>query len=289
MDAFTREYIGLAAETMESMHAGVDWISCTLGSEAKLRWEWANTCVECLMEISREGHKIGDFGVNGYRGVMVGGSFVGNREDSTYCQIAGRYADTYLERIMRPDVHVSRLDVAVTVQFRTMPNRLGELSYGLAVEADRDQSPSRHRKIWFMSGSDHGYTLYIGSPSSEQRGRMYNKEVQSGVPEYSRSWRYEVVYKNDLATNAYNIIGGTPQIERPGVCADIVEVWYRRRGVVCPWSHKNDISIKPQIAENPSDAQRKLKWLQKQVRPAVQWLIENNYREDALDALGIGE
>jgi len=274
---------------VDTVRAGVDWISCTLGSEAPMRWEWANECTEVLIEISKKGHKIGDWGINGYRGVLAGGSFVGNREDSTYCQLSGHYASDYLDRIMRHDLHISRLDLAVTVQFRTMPKRLGALAFAMAQEADRDISPSRRRKIWYMSGSDGGYTLYIGAPTSDQRGRLYNKEVQSGTPEYARSWRYETVYRNDRAMAVFKVLFEAQQSDREGICGDLVEVWYKSRGVHCPWTTATNIIILPQIAENPSDATKKLKWLGKQVRPALDWLIENGYRKEALQELGIGE
>src|SRR5882757_1360596 len=142
-----RRYNRLLSHQVTELHAGVDWISCTLGSEAPMRWEWANTCTNCLLEIANEGNKIGDSGINGYRGVQVGGSFVGNREDSTYCQISGRHADTFLDRIMRRDLHISRIDLAVTVKFRTMPRHLGEVAYCTADEAYRSLSSSRRRKL----------------------------------------------------------------------------------------------------------------------------------------------
>jgi len=241
-----------------------------------------------LLEIANEGNKIGDSGINGYRGVQVGGSFVGNREDSTYCQISGRHADTFLDRIMRRDLHISRIDLAVTVKFRTMPRHLGEVAYCTADEAYRSLSSSRRRKLWYMSGSDQGYTLYIGSTSSEQRGRLYNKEIQSGTPEYEKSWRYETVYRNARAMAVYEELLTNKQHERPIICSAMVASWWKNRGVYIPWYYNADITIQPQIAEKPSDAANKLVWLAKQVRPALAWLIEHNYLQEALDALGIG-
>jgi len=273
----------------QEVRAGVDWISCSLPADAPYRWEWANECIDCLIDISKQGHAIGDSGHMGYRGVQVGGSFVGNREDSSYCQLAGRFADVYLDRIARADLHISRIDLAVTVQFRLMPRQLGAVAYGVALEADENLSSSRRRRLWYMSGNDGGYTLYIGAPSSDQRGRLYNKEVQSATPEYARSWRYETVYRNTRAMAAFEELLETKGDERAARCGDLVGLWYQNRGVFCPWFTTTHSPIRPLQAENPSDAAKKIKWLQTQVAPALRWLIEHNYRDEALTALGLAE
>jgi len=241
------------------------------------------------MEIANEGNKIADSGINGYRGVQVGGSFVGNREDSTYCQISGRHADTFLERIMRRDLHISRMDLAVTVKFRVMPKNLGSVAYHTANEADRSLSRARGRKVWYMTGNDQGYTLYIGSTSSDQRGRLYNKEIQSGTPEYEKSWRYETVYRNARAMAVYEELLTNKQHERTIICSSMVAAWWQNRGVYIPWNYNQDITIQPQIAEKPSDALKRLVWLATQVKPAIKWLVEKGYREETLTALGLGE
>src|SRR5258707_7953735 len=184
---------------VETVRAGVDWISCTLGDGRPMRWEWSNDCIEILLEIAGDEHKIVQTSINGYKGIKVGGSFAGSREDGSYIQISGKWADQYIKRIARRDLHVSRIDLAVTVQFQVMPSDLGWLALSAADEADRSLPAGRHRKIWYMYGTDKGFTLYIGSPTSDQRSRLYNKEVQNGTNEYARSWRYEVVYKNARA------------------------------------------------------------------------------------------
>jgi Replication initiation factor len=286
--AVVRRYHKAVTRRVENVHAGIDWISCSLGKAAPLRWEWAMECKKVIVEIAEDGHKIEETGINGYRGIKAGGSLCGDRDDGSYCQLTGMRADKYLSRIMRSDIHVSRLDVAVTVQFRTMPRCLGRVAYSAADEADRSLSGKRRRKIWEMKGTDGGHTVYIGSPSSDQRARMYNKEVQSGTPEYARSWRYEVEYRNDYASSLYAQLRRIAIEERPIWCAAVVAAWYRTRGVFIPWQWNADVVIVPQVAVKPSDAEKKLLWLSSQVAPALRWLIENNYGAEAYEALGIG-
>jgi DNA relaxase NicK len=284
----TERYAAIELE-VETVRAGVDWLSCTLGIDAVMHWEWVKECTDVIFEIASDGHKLEATQLNGYRGIKAGGSMCGSRDDGSYLQLSGRRADEYLSRIGRRDLHISRLDVAVTVQFQVMPSDLGVLALSAANEADRSLSTSRHRKIWYMSGNDQGFTLYIGSPTSEQRGRLYNKEVQSGTPEYARSWRYEVVYKNTRAMAIYAYLSAAEFKQNSSICSDLVGNWYQGRGVFCPWRTLDSSAILPQVAEKPSDATKKIAWLSNQVRPALAWLIEHNYRDEALSALGLGE
>lgn len=288
-DEAIQRYYERVNDEVIAVRAGVDWISCTLDRDAPLCQAWVKSCHDALLDIAAEGHQIGDFGINGYRGVMVGGSFIGQREDGFFCQFSGRHADVYLGIIMRDDIHVSRIDLAVTVQFRVMPTSLGATSFAMAVEADRGLASSRRRKLWYMSGSDGGYTCYIGSPSSDQRGRMYNKEVQSGIPEYERTWRYETVYRNARAMAIAETLRENAIDDRYAICSFLVGKWYKSRGVRVPWETTADYAVLPQIAEKPSDATKKLAWLAKQVKPAVLWLIEHGYGGEVKNALGMGD
>jgi len=275
---------------VEEVHAGIDWISCSLPTDARNREVWLAEAFDCLAILADEGHAVQNFGLMGYKGLKVGGSFVGRREDSVYCQLAGVAASDHFARIARSDLHISRLDLAVTVRYVTMPNTLGEAAYNAAVEADRSRlGAARRRKIWYMSGSDGGYTLYVGSPSSEERGRLYNKEVQNETPEYARCWRYEVVYRNDRAMAVFEALFTTKELFRPTMCSSLVGAWYQTRGIVCDWLSTPHHSIRPIQKGLPTDAEKKIKWLKTQVKPSILWLIEHNYREEMLDAIGIPE
>lgn len=276
--------------TVEEVRAGIDWLSCSLADDARDKEVWLHECFNCLAELADEGHQVQNFGLMGYRGLKVGGSFVGRREDSVYCQLAGAAAGRFFGQIARGDLHISRLDLAVTVRFVAMPNQLGAASYDAAIEADRRRAGTyRRRKVWFMSGNDGGYTLYIGAPTSDERGRLYNKEVQNETPEYARCWRYETVYRNDRAMAVFEALSTTKELFRPTLCCSLVGAWYQSRGVLCPWISAPYQNIRAILKALPSDAEKKVKWLQTQVKPSILWLIEHNYREEMLTALGLSE
>lgn len=275
---------------IEDIHAGVDWISCTLHSEAKNRWLWANSCVGVVLDVAKQGYDVRESGLQGYRGIAAGGCFAGDREDGSYLQLSGAHAQTYLHRILRTDLHVSRIDLAVTCRFAVMPKSLGADAQAMASKAGGSSNDTkRARKVYYMSGSDGGYTLYIGAPSSSQRGRLYNKEVQSDNPDYERCWRYEVVFKNALAMGILREISKTQEQQVSAYCAAVVRGWYVLRGVQTAWNAVNDDYVLPIIKNTPSDAAKKLQWLETQVRPALRWLIEHGYSQDAANALGVDD
>lgn len=273
---------------IEHLYAGADWLSCTLPLGAAGYWSWCDTGRRLIERIAGEGYELQARSMNGYRGLGAGGSFFGHRDDGAYLQLSGHYAGDHLDAVYRDDLHTSRLDVQVTVRYVTMPSDLGVSVYRAAVDANENIPSSRRRRVWYMSGSDGGYTVYIGAPTSEQRGKVYNKEVQSEQPEYSRCWRYEVTYKNAYATQWLAIIfeanGG-----RARLCAQAVSNWFLGRGVACYW-WSNDAPIpQPLIKEAPSDADGRLRWLRMQVRPALHWLIANGSERQAMVALGLLE
>lgn len=275
---------------LDEVRAGIDWISCSLVEDAKGIGHWAAECLDIIGAIGDEGHAVQPFGLNGYRGVKAGGSFYGKREDGRYMQLSGAHAQQFYRRIMRPDLHVSRLDLAVTVKFKSMPGQLGEDAYNAAVEAVRSsQSSNRHRKVWYMAGADGGYTLYIGSPNSDQRARIYNKEVQSEEASFSRCWRYEVVLRNDLASKQFESLCAVHEVYTPIVVSSCVWSWLLVRGLDVPWAGDTNDTILPVEKKPPSDAQKKLQWLTKQVKPAVKWLIEHGYADMVYNALGLPE
>ena len=288
MTSEMNDYIDWLRPTVEEVRAGIDWISASLRAEAPDRWVWANSCAQVVMAIAENGYAVSDRGLLGYRGIAAGNCFAGNREDGSYVQLSGAHAQTHLAAILRGDLHVSRVDLAVTVRFRVMPSALGEVLHRAAVEAVQSHTHQlRRRRIYYMSGNDGGYTLYIGSPASEQRARIYNKEIQSDTPEYERCWRFEVVYKNELAMEILEQVSAMPINHVPQLCSVLVWQWCALRGIPCPWNAAGDDYVLPISKTTPSDAAKKLQWVAKQVRPAVRWLIENGYRADLLDALGL--
>jgi hypothetical protein len=275
-----------ARSNVEAVYAGVDWISASLPHGEAGEWVWSDRCRKAVEIIAGLGYDLEARTLNGYRGLMAGGCFVGSRDDGQYVQFSGHFANDMFESVYRPDLHISRLDVQVTVRFRHMPAGLGREEYSAAVSANKELPSNKRRSLWYISGEDGGYTAYIGAASSDHRARIYNKEVQSEKPEYARTWRYEVVLRNDYATAWAERIYDE-QLQRAKLCARMAVVWLTGHGVKCTWFKVKTTEVLPLIQSRPSDADNKLRWLTEQVRPAYNWLVFRGYEREAREALGL--
>jgi len=272
--------------TVEAVRAGVDWLTLTLPKSAVRAELWYLTCLSALHLVETEGNRPRDRKLLGYYGRSVGGCFVGEREQDYMAQFSSHHADTVFLNIYRNDAHVSRIDVRVDVTYPVMPLDTARKGYRDAVRASEQLPLSRRRRIYLLLGSDGGDTLYMGSPKSEQRGRLYNKEIQSEDPSFTRTWRYECVFRNDAAGRAAEILFSRGE-SYPRAAHAIVASWYDDRSVsVRGWRASEAIPI--QLARTlPSDVESRLKWVRTQVAPALRFLEEAGFSNELIEALGI--
>src|SRR6267378_2840287 len=237
---------------IEVVNAGIDWLTATLPVEASMSADWYGRGLRYLQYIQKQGYELKERSLLGYTGLSCGNCFVGARDSDYICQWTGYHADDGFDAIYRPDMHISRIDVQVTVKYAVMP-------LTIAREAYRDQ-----------------------------RGRIYNKEVQSEDVTYLRTWRYETVFRNNHATSISGHIY-THSSNKAQICADICAKWFTARGVACAW-HNNDNALPiPLVRTLPTDIERKLHWLEMQVKPTIKLLCELGFRDILLASLGLSE
>ena len=87
----------------------------------------------------------------------------------------------------------------------------------------------------------------------------------------------------------FEALSSIKELYRPTMCSSLVGSWYQSRGVVCDWLSTPHYEIRSIQKGLPTDAEKKIKWLKTQVKPSILWLIEHNYRDEMLDALGMAE
>jgi len=143
---------------------------------------------------------------------------------------------------------VTRLDVAADLTCELSPSEF--LSYGRS---------SRHAASGRASSAT-GETEYIGSPTSDRRCRVYRY-----APPHPRAdaLRVEVVLRRELAKQAARDLPTRPLAE---IYASAAQAFEFR----CPQWRFPVTSKEPRatIANEPTAASR-LRWLEKQIRPAV--------------------
>lgn len=272
-------------QPVEAITAGIDWLTMTLPADNVLGDVWVNQGLAVLDEVAKDGYEIKARTMQGYYGASAGNCFVGSRDDGHMIQLTGHYANDHFGHVFRHTVHVSRIDVQTTVKYTELPPNMAKECYRYAEIDNERLPPARRRRLLLLSGSDGGDTCYIGSPSSEQRARIYNKAVQSGAIQYERSWRFEIVYKNDLATRLartcpYNTL------ERAKWAEDVCYRWLSSRGILDTGIREGEMTVLPLGKQLASDAERRLNWIRKQVAPAMRQLVEQGYREQLLELVG---
>jgi len=270
----------------ELIRGGIDWLTATYAGEGAAQELWVERGLWVLDRIAEQGYDINTRTMQGYYGASAGNCFVGTREDGSMIQLTGNHANDWFEYIYNPNIRVPRIDVQMTVKFTTMPLDIARRGYGDATASNEALPLSRRRKLVLITGSDGGDTLYVGAPSSDQRGRIYNKEVQSEDSAYTRSWRYEVVYRNDLGTQ---LAANCPinQGERAEWATSVVKQWFGARGVVSGGYSGIDAVILPIARTLPTDVEKSLRWLETQVAPTIKRLTEAGYGETIRARLGL--
>lgn len=269
---------------IEKLTAGIDWISATMRKEHDNATEWHTNALKSLETIAKTGNSIGARRLLGFEGLSAGNCFVGENETTYYAQFTGAYANDAYPVVIQEKAHISRIDVQITVQFEEYVSNIARRAYADANLANNSLPTHRRRKLTLITGSDGGDTCYIGSPSSEQRGRIYNKERQSDDPKYQRSWRYECVFKNDVATSFAISLLNT-DTNHPSFCLGTVVSWFDARGVDCSGYYSGRAIVTRIERTLPTDVERKLQWLQEQVAPTVRYLNSLGFRGTLMEVL----
>jgi len=268
----------------DTVWSGVDWISATLSRDENNDQVWLSRCLSALYDVQSLGNTIKGRSLLGFDGWESGGCFVGSNDTMHYAQFAGKYANDAYKAVSHPKVHISRIDLQITVQYDIELRKEGRYQYARAIHHNKGLPDHRRRKIHLFAGSDGGDTVYIGSPSSVQRGRIYNKAKQSGDPDYERSWRYEVVYHDQHADSVYrHVLDSTAP--NANVIVPNVVAWFDQRGVeVLDVGVRGGNPIQPP-KQPRTDVARKLKWVKTQVVPTIRKLAELGYAEELMEVI----
>lgn len=267
-----------------SVTVGVDWISATLGREETQDQIWLTEAFRQLYAVQSVGNTYKRRSMLGFDGWETGGCFVGSNDVRHYAQFAGKYANDAYMSLDHIKVHVSRLDLQLTVQYDIELMKEGRYQYAHAIHHNKGLPDYRRRKVNLFAGSDGADTVYVGSPSSDARGRIYNKDKQSGLREYERSWRYEVVYKNEYALRVYRRLISEDTSTAQFILSEVIG-WFSARGVevLDVRSGRTDVTSLPKSPA--SDVERKLRWIRNQVVPTIRKLAELGYAEELMETI----
>lgn len=264
----------------------IDWLTTTWKRDNRFSPDHIEACLKFEQAMMNDGHQQVMTTWQGYVGRKVGTFFIGEREDGYICKVSGGAAHHAFTAIYRPDMHVSRLDVQVTVWS-------GVNSPTLGVDALRDARLAKLAgkvknpvTITHYEDDAGGFTLYLGKRLSKAYARLYNKEAESGDMYYEGAWRYEVELHNQTASNtATELLFGLFPLEEAIVSA--VWQYFSSKGVN-PTFNTSAAGFEIVLPRrDETTIERSLKWLEEQVRPTVARLMAIGYTSSVLAALGL--
>lgn len=217
-----------------------------------------------------------------YVGEHCLGVSYGERDDSVILQLSGIYAHDWFDQAYKLGTNCTRIDLAVSVLYDPEREGVADGAYKSGVEWQdkRGLGPG----FTFLTNSAGGQTCYVGSRVSDIYGRIYDKWRESKQDEWRGWWRWEMECKGQVACRAAESIAANAL--RAGSIASTVRNYFTRRGCEPDWEVESNKLRVAHIRPVTTVASR-LRWLNNQVRPGVQWLCANGYESMVLEALGL--
>lgn len=265
----------------EILSAGVDWITCTADVQAKGE-ELYDKGVSWLQENKRMGFKARTFQLRSWPMASAGGVAVGISDETTLLQLSGLDASCRWSEVLEMADNVSRLDLQVTGRIEDGTVDVGAKAYTLAqlAASRRGKAP----KITRIQQAGEHTTTYVGSVSSEIRLRLYDKTQESRGEWPAQSWRYEVQLRDDHSQAVALRLAALAPFD--ATIQKAVWGYYTERGITPLYdpAETDWVDRRPVLT---TDADRRLRWLTWQVRPAVEWLRLHRSEVEILSALGL--
>lgn len=279
---------------VKAQNAQLDWLTMTTRNEEKgVDWLSRYSALKSYHP-ALKGCEERYFSWHGYDCRSLPGVLLYGMKDNGehIFQAVSSMADDCFPITYGDDVRVTRLDIAVTIQLVDPIPDLAETYYKNAIEGDNLQ-----RRYTMYVNSLGGSTLYVGSRSSDQYGRVYDKgkqqHIKLGKSEIAQGllWRYEVCIKKPKASPMADII--MQKMPLIGFCeetraymARFVYSWFYHR-CVKPIFVTEDMEL-PRLAVEYTEtsAQRKLRWIKTQVRPSMVFLLDQGFQEELQEAIG---
>lgn len=258
--------------------ASCDWLTRTF-SDNKIREFVEDDFITSAAVLKAEGHETAAWSWMGYEGYSVGGLSWGRRDDGDILRISGGTAERLFDKYAHYQGNCSRLDVALTLRWPTPERHVASQAYTRLV----GQSDATKRRLYsLITNSRGGETLYVGSRSSDQFGRLYDKDAEQGLQRISCRWRYEVEFKSDRAAKVLELL--QPSRERGKMYLGIVRGFFEPRGVKLP-PLADEQEIRVEVLAPPRQVDTQLKWLREQVSPVVGRLRRLGMEASVIEAL----
>lgn len=275
--------------TMEYYGAGVDWVRLIIPAEkypADLRG------FDMLPELynhagqSSVGNSPKPFRVSGFQGFRLGRASLALRGDLVWLEYSGDNSHEALELPYFEYANCTRLDIRVDMRLPVADDDMAEYM--------RDYY-KQYRLTHERPGSwpDYDYrdkggaqTLYIGSRDSWRFMRFYNKSAEQGWSTIiGQFWRLELQFGKENCNELVHRL--SRELLSARTSYNLVANYGSDIGLGFLFGFSAEQMALPKPERPSNDAQRRLAWLGKQVRPTIAKLADAGYYDEAEKALGL--
>lgn len=267
-----------------SFAGDVDWVTATT-QNSRTGHYWMSLFHQHRNEYPGETRK---WKAHGFAGLQHEKLIWAQRESDGRFMIVAQSdaAGEYWVKLRTSGTKVTRVDLAVDCWLpEEKPGLAGE-AYEKLRQTDGD---NKRLGYSYITNTRHGETLYVGSRTSQQFGRLYDKGIQQGSCPPGQWFRYEVEFKRPMADEVYGWLNDKIDNKTLVGCwiAGAVRQWFCARDVEPVYdSDQADLHLIRPVAAVTS-TERKLIWLQDQVKPTVAKLFQLGLGERAIVALGL--
>lgn len=281
--------VTVAVEPQEVYNAGCDWLTMTYKPQEYEAFQQALKGANIIMGMEVQGGATEkQCRLRDYEGVRAGAVFAGGREDGYIIEASSDKADYLAQFVIQNgcEGRASRLDLQATIRLDRDRRGIARDTLARIFKQEQEGAWPSQMGFSFFAGGDRGDSLYVGSRSSEVYRRLYDKSRESGLEAGLWLWRWEVEFKGKRARQAMVTLY---TYHNNAACAqNLVGTDWRKLGLPESWMfHVKHDELAP--LPQKTDDEKRLKWLEKLVRPSVNRLRRNGRGDDALDALGYGE
>lgn len=239
----------------------IDWLTFTTWERES--WEWFNIMATRFSGGDGEASRM-----EGYQGIMYPKMFIGYKEGE---QHKPHYMlrswgvpsdDVFMASVVADSPMVcKRIDLQITIPLPDGYNAK------LLAERIREEEDKRYngRKVHLYDSGKGMETVYVGSWHSDKFYRIYVKQVAAEL-----YLRFEVVFKHDLATKAYELIKSGKATPGGILNAEVGTIKVKNnRGMTAVRKALKGYSANmvKRVVKDKEDT--RLYWLRKQVMPAL--------------------
>lgn len=260
--------------------AGVDWITLTGDTYASKKRIGA-MATAMIDDGMTKGQKLQRTSRNGYQLSSVDGIQWGTGPRGWMICLSGDIARAHWLVFYAYSKNCTRLDLQTTIAYRGYDKPIVEELHRKAL-ADIGIPYQKHAT--YIQSGPRGDTLYFGSRTSSQYGRVYDKGKQSkGDDRFCNSIRFEVEFKKPLSIQTATwLCNEAPDVK--GI-TDKVLSWFFDRGIEGPqiYSYTDN---EAQMSRQGGSIERKLAWLRTTVSSTYKQLKLAGFQAEADEALG---